>query len=166
MAAPDEPELNDEDFVPRDDPHPVEELRRYIRQRLAGGATQREVEDELTRQGLDPVYASDIVSSVRTTGRYGELEVGTEYFVNGVPAGFFQNPVFQRKQRLARRVARRDREAVQGTDAPTPELVFTAPDSARQAARRLRWRLRRRLVLIFLALCLVTAAALIYGFQR
>jgi hypothetical protein len=49
-----ENELTDDDFIRREEPDTLEELRQYIRQRLRQGVPQREIADELTTQGLDP----------------------------------------------------------------------------------------------------------------
>jgi hypothetical protein len=62
-------ERTDEDFIPSDGPDRIEELRREIAQRLAAGATQREVEEEFSARGIDPQHAIALVSSVRTSGR-------------------------------------------------------------------------------------------------
>jgi hypothetical protein len=62
-------EWTDEDFIPSDEPDPVEKMRQEVRQRLADGATQREVEEELVARGLEPAYATAVVSSVRNSGR-------------------------------------------------------------------------------------------------
>jgi hypothetical protein len=123
-AAPDD--WTDADFMPRDDPDLIEALRNHIRHRLYQGATRRQVEDELIAQGIDPTYAIEIVSSVRTTRHYDQLETGTELFVDGVSTGFFENPVYRRKLRLAERQRRREREA-SGDIEPNPELRFEEP---------------------------------------
>jgi hypothetical protein len=166
MGSPGDDELTDEDFIPRNEPDPIEELRRYIRQRLGQGATQREVEDELSAQGLDPVYASEMVSSVRTTGQYDELEVGTAIFLNGLPAGFFKNPVFERKLRLARRQRRLQREAQGETNEPNPELCFDGATTPGDQLARHRSRERRRLFLVGGALLLVALILAAYVLLR
>jgi hypothetical protein len=164
MSADGDYEWTDEDFVPRDDlgkgeDDPVEQLREYVRRRLKEGATQAEVENELVSGGLDPTFATELVSSVRKTGNYTTLHVGTQTWVGGIPAGFFRNPVFERKLRLARRRQRREREAARSTDAPNPELRFDEPAGRRPR----RWPRVGRLVLVaFTSLGLLVGVPLLF----
>jgi hypothetical protein len=162
MSSPDEHELTDDDFIPRNEADPVETLRQYIRQRLRSGATQREVEDELTKQGLDPTYAMELTSSVRTAGQPAELEVGVEFIVNGASAGFFKNPMFERKLRLMKRQQRQQREACEDASEPNPALAFGAETSPKRELDKYRSSQRSRLLLIAGAVALVLLALVAY----
>jgi hypothetical protein len=65
VARPDDAEWTDEDFIPRAEPHVLDQLREEIRQKLADGIPREQVEDELIRDGRDPEYAVALVDSVR-----------------------------------------------------------------------------------------------------
>jgi len=162
MASSNEPEWTDEDFIARDQPDPIETLRQYIRQRLRQGATQPELEDELTRQGLDSTYVAELIRSVGTTGRYGELEVGTELFVNGVSAGFFMNPIFEKKRRLARRQQRQGSESDPPPREPNAALAFGDAMTAERELARDRSRRRRRLLMVGGVVALAALAVTAY----
>ncbi len=144
MSSPDEHPLTDEHFIPRNESDLIEELRAFIRRRLAAGATQWEVETELTQQGLDPLYATQLVSSVITTAT-GPVELGTEWFVGGVSTGYLSNPVAERKLRQMARRRREERVAREGPSEPLPDFdlgATTSPDEERaRFARAQRWRI-------------------------
>ena len=67
MSRPDDAEWTDEDFIPRAEPHVLDQLREEIRRKLAAGIPREEVEDELIRDGRAPDYAVALVDSVRRT---------------------------------------------------------------------------------------------------
>jgi hypothetical protein len=94
------------------------------------------------------VYAGELIASVRKTGQAKELEVGTAFSVNGIPAGFFKNPVFAKRLRLIRRQQRREREALEGGSEPNPTLAFAAETSPQQELAKYRSHQRSRLLLI------------------
>jgi hypothetical protein len=124
--------LTDNAFIPHNEPDPIEDLRRDIRQYLHQGRMPAEIVDALVQRGLEPAYAAEMVHSVRTTGR--RLEARTEqWFINGVPIG---PSVSEARVILTPRQQRLERAARGEASEPNTDLALEGgPTLAKQLAR-------------------------------
>lgn len=150
-------DLTDADFVPRDEPDPIETLRRNIRIGLHQGSAPKQIIDGLIGQGMEPGYAAEMVRSVLQTGR--RVEVTThEWLINGVAV----TKSVEKREVLTDRQRRLEQEAAKAAtaalDEPNPDLAFDRPVAYQPPARRSPGG---RMVKIAAVVALATAAVVL-----
>jgi hypothetical protein len=73
----------DSGYVAPDQAPPVEDLRDWVRLRLAQAASAEEVADQLVQQGFDPRFATELVHSVLSVGGAREVVLGESVAFDG-----------------------------------------------------------------------------------
>jgi hypothetical protein len=116
----------DSGFVAPDQAPPVEDLREWVRLRLAQAASAEEVAAQLVQQGVDSKFATELVHSVISVGGAREVVLGESVAFDGNSPIFYANLAGEKLLRLQERRARRDREAREkaGESPPNPDFRF------------------------------------------